>query len=74
MAQHNVGIGDPERYALSENKSSCGDLLPGAKQSANEDELAEVVCVMVCRQQGLAQNGLPVAMRNLGEQVRRIIR
>ena len=44
-------------------------LLPSAKQSSHKHELSEVVGVMVCRKQRLAQNGLPIAVRDFGKQV-----
>ncbi|MDQ1411312.1 MAG: hypothetical protein QOJ41_3047 [Acidobacteriaceae bacterium] len=49
-------------------------LFPGAKHSSNENKLTEVVSIMVCCQQSLAQNGLPIAMRYLSEQVGRLVR
>src|SRR5271168_768278 len=43
---------------------------PGAEQAAHKDELAEVVGIVVCREQGLAQDGLAGAVRDAREQVR----
>jgi hypothetical protein len=42
---------------------------PGAQQPANQDDLAQVICVMVRDQQSFAQNRLPGAMGNGGEEV-----
>ncbi len=42
---------------------------PGAQQPANQDDLAQMICVVIRDQQGFAQNGLPGAVGNGGEQV-----
>src|SRR5438876_677549 len=43
--------------------------LPGAEQAADDDELADVVGVVVGQEQHFAQEGLPLAVRDAGEQV-----
>ncbi len=61
----------PEVGCLREaGEKSRGGEATSRRQVAVENELPEVVCVMVSCQQCLPQNSLPIAMGNLGEQVR----
>jgi hypothetical protein len=44
-------------------------LFPGAEEAAEEDQGAEVVGVVIGDEQGFAENGLPIAVRERSEQV-----